>query len=144
DGWPLPSGASSSAVRYRRFTRSASRCLAYSSMLRLFAPPGGGQAPALRYALRAAFERAFDLIEMVVVVPGHEGHEIVDCHASPTGVMSGAAPRGGVEAPHELEGLVTPSAEGVPGGADVVSRVLALLGPPVGCSRLHEHGIVHG
>src|SRR5258706_8866003 len=124
-GWPLTAAASSSAVRSRRFTRSAIGCLAYSSIVGIFAPPGGGQAPALRFALRAAFERAFDLIEMVVVVPGHEGHEIVHRHASPTGVMSGAAPRGGVEAPHELEGLVTPSAEGVPGGADVVSRVLA-------------------
>src|SRR2546426_8118832 len=85
-----------------------------------------------RRGLRASVERAPELVEVVVVVPGHHRHEVVDRDAAPRGVDAPTLPLGLREGAQKDERLLAALAERGERGGDVVAEVLALLGPAVG------------
>src|SRR5439155_5819489 len=85
-----------------------------------------------RRGLRASLERAPELVEVVVVVPGHHRHEVVDRDAAPRGVDAPTLPLGMREGPQKDERLLAALAATGERGGDVVAEVLALLGPAVG------------
>src|SRR4029078_11082136 len=60
------------------------------------------------FALGAPFERPLQLIEVVVVVPGDEGGEMVEVEAAAHGVDAAAVPVRGRQLAHEGEGLLAP------------------------------------
>src|SRR3989454_2445854 len=122
------SSGSTSAARARRSRRRSTACARLSC---------------------ATVQRASELIEVVVVVPGHHREDRVD-RAPPAriGVNAGACPVVGPEPLEKLEGLFAPLGERGQRDGRVVREVLALLRPAIGVGRdeprlLHRHDELH-
>src|SRR6202022_3388113 len=71
-------------------------------------------------ALGLARERALELVEVVVVVPGDEADEVLHGHAAAGGVDAAAVQVLRAEAVEELHGLVAADAKGLQGLTGVV------------------------
>src|SRR5439155_23477362 len=89
-------------------------------------------AHAGRAVLGLAVQCALELVEVVVVVPRHERHEVVDRDRAARGVNAGARPLLGREGPEQGERLVAPLPEGAERLLHVVPEILPLLGPTIG------------
>src|SRR2546422_7231256 len=77
-------------------------------------------------------ERAPELVQVVVVVPGDHGEDLVDAPATAgVRVDAGAVPVPALEPAEELERLLPPAREGLQRRARVVAEILPLLGPVV-------------
>src|SRR5512144_518355 len=81
---------------------------------------------------RPAGEGTPELVEVNVVVRGHQCDSPVDGHATPRRVDPGALPLLGREAAKECQRLPPPLAKMTDRLADIVPQILALLRPPIG------------